>query len=608
MRLSQPRPPITLCLMAFVTFLGAALRFWQLGGQSLWLDEVFTARTAALDVGGILRIIRSDLDTPPLHPLLVHWFLALGNNEFVLRLPAAMAGVLSIPLMYLVGQRLLGRWVGLVAALFMALSPFAVYYAQEARMYALVLLFALLSLYCLLRALGPHPYPAPPGRGDGCEGAWWRAVSPHPLTPLPLGQGLGVRGGGWWLAFVLASALGVYTHFFGFLVLGLEVLYAGLYLAGEWRAGQRESVRRAAGQFILALVAVGLLYLPWSPVLLNFVRENYAANPYGQGWQANMTRDVALNMLTLMLGGYWAHPIVRWATRILFAAGVVFMVRRRPLVGVLVVLSVTLPFVLIAVLNPGHFVTERYFIFMLPMLALGMAEGLVGVAGRAVGVMAAVVRAQRAWAQPAAPRPTPPPWAQQAWAQQAWAQQAAPLLVCLMVPLLSASGLERYYREPPKPAWRLLARYVAGTVPGGDLIVVATFPHWDKEPLQHYLNMGGRHVIYAAEEPNLREKLAEEQSHPWWILYAGRDRRLGRLMRQATTGELTVIPFDYLAVVHRNSGQPNGLDDGRMLLGVLAPRIPHPYHAEVERVLKGLAQANGAMGQPIPPPLPTTVK
>jgi hypothetical protein len=175
--------------------------------------------------------------------------------------------------------------------------------------------------------------------------------------------------------------------------------------------------------------------------------------------------------------------------------------------------------------------------------------------------------------------------------------------------LFSASGLERYFLDPPKPEWRLLARFVAGTVPTGDLIIVATFPHWDKEPLQHYLKMGGRRVVYAAEERNLRQILAEERSHPWWILYAGTERRLDRAMRSAgVESPFTVIPFNYLAVVRRTGGTVDAVDDGRIILKALRPRIPPPYQGEVQRVIAGLASPSGDMGTPILPPAPTTVR
>lgn len=547
-------------LVLGLTLLGAVLRLWDLGGQSLWLDEVFTARVAPLDLAGILSAIRMDLDTPPLHPFIVHVFLALGDSEFVLRLPSAFASILCVPLVYVVARRMLGWQTGLLAAVLMACSPYAVYYAQEARMYGLVLMFSLLILYCLLRAMAV---------GDA--------------APVPTARG--TRR--WWLGFVLSSALGLYTHFFCFFVVSLAVLYAAMKLAIDWRAGQHSAVLGRSRSLLLSLAAIAVLYLPWLPVLLSFFGENYAENPYGQAWQANLGLHTAINMFTLMLGGYWAPLLVRWATRLLLLGGLLVMLRRRPMAAVMVVLTSTLPFVVISVLNPGHFVTERYFIFMLPMLIMGMAEALRAVAGLGSALLQRVRTLETRPALVA----------------------GLPLLaVLLLLPPLCAPGLQSYFTEPPKPAWRSLARYVAGTVPPGDLIIVAMFPHWDKEPLQHYLDMGGRRVVYAGESNNLRQILDEEHSRPWWIVYAGNERRLGNMMSRGVGANFTVVPFNYLAVVHRNGESLAALDDAVIILETLVPRIPGPYQGEVQRVIKYLTTPGADSGQPIPPPVPTTVK
>lgn len=549
----------TIALLCLITLAGAALRLWQLGAQSLWLDEVFTARVAPESVAAILRAIRSDLDTPPLHPLLVHLFIVVfGGSDFVLRLPSALASIAAIPLMYALARRVLGEPAALVAAFVMACSPFAVYYAQEARMYGLMLTTTLLTLYTMLRALESRlsTYPAT-----------WQGRARR-LLP--------------WLGFAAAAAAGLYTHFFGFFVLGVAALYVAVHIVADLRAARRDAARRAGLSLMLALLVVALLYAPWLPVLRHFVGENFAANPYGQSWKANLGLPTMAKMLALMLGGYWAHPAAYAGMAILCVGGWLSLAHRRRLMAVLVVLATALPFAVIAVLNPGHFVTERYFIFMLPALILCVTEGLA-----VSGTLA--MRLLRRASNPQA------------------AARATVLAAAVLVPVLSAPALERYFTEPPKPAWRPLSRYVAGAVPPGDLIVVATFPHWDKEPLQHYLRGGTRRIVYAAEEPNLRRLLTDEQGHVWWIVYAGSERRLGRLMSSDVGQSFTITPFDYLAVVRRSGDRSDGVADGRVILRALRPRIPPTYQGEVNRVINGLSALNGDMGQPLAPPVPTTI-
>lgn len=126
------------------------LRFFRLGTPSLWIDETFT--WLASGGGGALswRELLGDVHGP-LHTLAVHasW-RAFGDAEWALRLPAAVAGVLTVPAMAWVAARWLGRETAAPAAWLAAFSPFLVRYAQESRGYAWVMLAACVSVALLL--------------------------------------------------------------------------------------------------------------------------------------------------------------------------------------------------------------------------------------------------------------------------------------------------------------------------------------------------------------------------------------------------------------------------------------------------------------------------
>ena len=130
--------------------MAAALRAIHLGSQSLWVDEVFTAWSAGVGERLSWTLLRENVHGP-LHAVLVHlstaWF---GPSEWAMRLPSAVAGVLAVPALAALATRWLGRETAPWAAWLAALSPFLVWYGQEARNYALALLFSVLAVDALL--------------------------------------------------------------------------------------------------------------------------------------------------------------------------------------------------------------------------------------------------------------------------------------------------------------------------------------------------------------------------------------------------------------------------------------------------------------------------
>lgn len=138
-------------IVAGLTALAALLRFLTLGVQSYHHDEVVTAvRILPGDFWGAMERVGSSESTPPLYYAAAWlWTQAFGTAEFGLRSLSALAGVATVPVVYLVGLELRGRRAGLVAAALAAVNPMLLWYSQEARAYALLVLLCSLSLlYC----------------------------------------------------------------------------------------------------------------------------------------------------------------------------------------------------------------------------------------------------------------------------------------------------------------------------------------------------------------------------------------------------------------------------------------------------------------------------
>lgn len=127
------------------TLVAAVLRLWGLGSQSLWVDEVFTWMSA----GGVgpfgWREVLENVHGP-LYSAAVHAAMRLlGDSEWVLRLPGALAGIAMVPAMAWAAGRWAGERTAVAAAWLTAGSPFLVWYSQEARNYAWVMLAAALA-------------------------------------------------------------------------------------------------------------------------------------------------------------------------------------------------------------------------------------------------------------------------------------------------------------------------------------------------------------------------------------------------------------------------------------------------------------------------------
>jgi hypothetical protein len=277
---------------------GAGLRFYGLEIQSLWVDELtawFRSREPTL--AGLFRLARGDVH-PPGHALLLFAVQrCCGDSETWLRLPSAVAGVLSIPVLYAFVRRLFGVREALIAALLLAFGATPVAYSQMARPYALLLLGACVS------------------------GVFWLDALRGLQAREPLG--LATRAG-----FVLGAVATAYLHYFGLLLVALQCL-ALIALSG--------SPARASA-LVASIAAAGL---PWLPALLEDVgRGHFWAEPPDLGTLADTWRFLfrrpeglafatglacALDLARRLARLPRSAPVVSWRARLTSPIGLVLL-------------------------------------------------------------------------------------------------------------------------------------------------------------------------------------------------------------------------------------------------------------------------------------------
>jgi 4-amino-4-deoxy-L-arabinose transferase-like glycosyltransferase len=135
---------------AVLLALACALRFFWLDHQPLWTDELFSVYWSQLDTGFLLGDGARIETNPPAYFLLLHgWIEAFGTSAFAMRLPSALFSCATVAVVYAIGRILLDRPTALLAGLFAALSPVAVFCAQEARAYSLLVLCDSLAMLAL---------------------------------------------------------------------------------------------------------------------------------------------------------------------------------------------------------------------------------------------------------------------------------------------------------------------------------------------------------------------------------------------------------------------------------------------------------------------------
>jgi 4-amino-4-deoxy-L-arabinose transferase-like glycosyltransferase len=307
-----------------LTVIGFFLRFCNLGYNSLWLDEATTYSISIKSFADIWQVTASGEFNPPLFYWAEHVMLMLGNNEFILRFIPALLGVLTIPLFYLIGKEFLDRNVGIIAAAACTVSPFLIYYSQEARAYMMMLFFVALATIFFLQAMK--------------SGSLMH-----------------------WILFGVSSALAFWAHFYAFVMIAALVLCALL----EWAPRIRTELTNLK-MLVAGIIVFMVLSLPLIIVTLQlFVLRTSSAPTYGiQGL------GIIFETFIQVAG---MNNIVMYLLVALFIVGILQAFRIGKNKGIFLVLITVLTFVISYILSFKMPMLPRYLIFLSIVFFLGIA-------------------------------------------------------------------------------------------------------------------------------------------------------------------------------------------------------------------------------------------
>ncbi|MFT4103427.1 MAG: glycosyltransferase family 39 protein [Burkholderiaceae bacterium] len=266
-------------LLLLILSVSAALRFHALGQQPLWLDEGYSWWDAQQSWADIWRLVPQCDPHPPLYfVLLKGWTGLFGDGALAMRALSASMGVATTAVIYLAGRQI-SRPIGLVAALFFALTPFQIEFAHEARPYALLCLGGSLIVYGALRALRDR------------------------------------RAGIGWAALTIGSLIVLWANNTSVLIVASMVGGFGLLMALDQR------MRKRWHALLVALAVIGVCWLPYLPLLIEQARgvssDFWIPKPIGWRFTNELRFVVSLS----------SYEAVYWAVAALFG-GLVLLWRR----------------------------------------------------------------------------------------------------------------------------------------------------------------------------------------------------------------------------------------------------------------------------------------
>ena len=330
-------------LVVLAGLLGALVLLWGRSRHTwFWMDEALSLGISSHSLGEMRDVLAQDT-SPPLYHLLLHvWMRWFGDSEASTHALSMLFSLAVVPAALWAGLSLFGRRTGWTCAVLAAVSPFLAEYANEARMYSLVVLLSLLATATFLHAFV-------------------------------------YRRRRYLLPFAILTALALYTHYWALLLaLGTGIAALVIVVHGSDR-------RRLALDAALAFGAIAMMFAPWVPTLL------YQRTHSAVAWALPPTAAVIRDDFLEVLGG----PV---------AAAVLMLAGGIPLVGVLrrpwnrlSLLTMTLVVPIVVVLTVGWATSvasfqwhSRYFAALLAPLLLLLGSGLARAGDTAVPALLVV--------------------------------------------------------------------------------------------------------------------------------------------------------------------------------------------------------------------------
>jgi len=343
-------------LVIVITLVGGWLRVFALGNKGLWLDETFSVWMSNHSLVDMLQWIAMIDYHPPLYYLLLHYWMELnGDTAYSVRQLSVLFGAATIPIIYLIGKRMSGVVMGLAAAVILTFSPFNIRYAQETRMYTLLVFNAAVAIYALVILLTDSRSTRPIGSQFREYVRAWR--TPMPVEPDTEGdfsyKDETRNQTGWrarifrhrwvpirtieidlaWVAFIVFSAATMLSHNTAVLFpLATNIFVLGLMLFQRIKKSGSQPTFQAPSFQNWVIAQIGI-FLLWSPWIFAFI--NQASRVYQEFWIPKPSWDTVIQTLKSFLNettlGQTSQVMIIWILyALLLCLGLVHYLKKFP--------------------------------------------------------------------------------------------------------------------------------------------------------------------------------------------------------------------------------------------------------------------------------------
>jgi mannosyltransferase len=311
-----------ICLISLV-IIGAVLRFYHLGFNSIWLDEALTYHFSQLSFNEYWQIFQSATDFhPPLFYDIEKIGLLFGASEINLRIIPTIFGIATIPVFYLIGKKLLGRPIGLIMAGLITFSPFHIAYSQDARMYTLLLFFVSLALLFYFYSIESNSQKQ-------------------------------------WILFGIVSAISLWVHFYAFIF--LMILYFTGFVTYLW---DRTEFKNIGYSFIFFFI-ISIPVLSIAPTILH-ARVTGTSPTWGV-----IGMDYISDLLITFFSNYPEGIVV---LVLLFTLGMINIILMKKRLFFIITTILSLNILIAIILSFIIPMVGRYLIILLPLIYIGIAS------------------------------------------------------------------------------------------------------------------------------------------------------------------------------------------------------------------------------------------